>query len=172
MIFIWDVNFKVVVIFSLVNLKVWLVSFKSDAIQSSLAQHHLWAFHEIVHYVFKNWNEILWINCKKVNFFICDHLESWISLNEINLSPHFWNFMILTPFSCFLINFKEKNRIWRSHDQSLIKQKIHRSKIFIRNFLTFEFFWILRINCESMTLSVKCIAIICNRAVKRFDWKI
>ena len=142
MIFIWNVYFKVMVISSLVNLEIWLVSFKSYTVQSFFSQHHLWAFHKIIHHVFKNWNEFFRINSKKINFLICYYLKSCVSLNKVNLTSHFWNFMILSPFSCILINFKEKNWVWRSHNQSLIKEKIHWSKILICNFFTPELFWI------------------------------
>jgi hypothetical protein len=158
--------------FSLVNLKVWLVCFKSYAVQSSWAKHHLWALHKIVHDVFKNWNQFFRINRKKVNFLICYHLKSSVSLNIINLSSHFWNFVIFSPFSGIFINFKEKNWVWRSNNQSLIKEKIHWSKIWICNFFTLKLFWILRTDGKSMALSVKCIAIICIRAIKRFYRKI
>lgn len=158
--------------FSLVYLKVWLVSFKSYAVQSFFAEHHLWALHKIVHDVFKNWNKIFRIYCKKVNLLICYHLKSSISLNKINLSSHFWNFVIFSPFSGIFINFKEKNWVWRSNNQSLIKEKIHWSKIWICYFFALKLFWILSTDCKSMALSVKCIAIICNRAIKRFNRKI
>ena len=78
-----------------------------DAESLGGAEHHLGALHVVVHYILKSWLKCLLVDEVEVNFFICDNLDSLVSLDEVDLTSHVVELLILSPSSSLLILFEE-----------------------------------------------------------------
>lgn len=165
-------NLEIVEAFPYINWEVWLVCFKADAISNLGAKHHLWATHKVVHHVLELWVKSLLINHIKVNFFVCGNLDSNVSLNEVNLSAHFWDLVVLFPEASFFVNLEEENRAGGSDDESLVEKQVHSSQIGVGNLLGRARLWILCINGEAMTLSIESMAVSSHSTIERFDWEV
>ena len=154
------------------NWEIWLVCLECDAVSYQRAEHHLWTIHEIVHNIFKLWHKSHFIDQIKVNFLICGNLKSDITFDEVNVTSHFWNNMILCPKMGFWIYFEEQNRTWRSNNECLIKQEVHWTKICRGNLFAERNFRILRIDSETMTLSVESVNLVIDRTIEGFHWEV
>ena len=92
-----------------VDLEAWLICFVGNTIADSGTKHHLGALHEVVHHVFKSWLKRLLIDEIEINFLIGCDLYSHVSANEIDLTSHLLELVILLPVACFFINFEKED---------------------------------------------------------------
>jgi len=122
-------NFEVVEILSRVNLEPRLVCFKGNSVEYSSTEHHLRARHKVIHAILKSWKKGFLVDYVEENSLISSHLDSNIASDEVNLSSHFLESVILLPEASLRIDFKEKNGAGRSHDQSLIEEQVHRAQV-------------------------------------------
>lgn len=159
-------------VFSRVKGETWLVCFVGYTISDSCTKHEIRALHVVVHHVFKRRLESFFVYHIKVYFFICDNLNSYITSDEVNLSSHIVKLFILHPKVCFFIFFEEKNWTWWSYNESLVKEKIHGSKIRISDLFNWAFNWFKSIDSQAISLAVKCSAILGHWWVKWLYWEV
>ena len=124
-----DGNFEVVEILSGVNLEPRLVCLEGNSVKHSSTEHHLRASHKVVHAILKSWNECLLVDYVEVNSLISSDLDSNIASNEVNLSSHLLEPVILLPEASLLINFEEEDGAGGSDDQSLVEEQVHRAQV-------------------------------------------
>ena len=87
----------------------WLTCLVANQKPHKFTNHHHGAVHKVVHHIFTGRHECLLVDQEEVNLIICDNLEPDITFDEVNLSPHVLDLMILLPQSGFWVNFEEQD---------------------------------------------------------------
>ena len=70
-----------------INIEIFLIRLKGNAVLDFAAEHHLVAIHEIVHDAFKIRHEGLWVDQEEVDFLIGGYLDSFITFYEVYETP-------------------------------------------------------------------------------------
>lgn len=111
-------NFEVMVVLLGVESKARLTDLDCDTKSNEGSEHHYGTAHVVIHYVFKFRLESFFIHNEKVNFFVCNDLNSYVSFNVENLTLYIL-LVVLNPFICLNIFLEEQHGAWTSNHQSL-----------------------------------------------------
>jgi hypothetical protein len=80
-----------------VDLESGLVGLESETVSYSGTEHHLGALHKIVHTILKSWHESLLVDEIEIDSVIRGHLDPNVTFDEIDLTSHFLELVILFP---------------------------------------------------------------------------
>lgn len=67
-----------------VDIKASLVILKSDSVPDSATEHHLWAVHEVEHYILQHWHQSLSVHEIEEDPLICANLDSYVALDVVD----------------------------------------------------------------------------------------
>lgn len=167
-----DIDLVIMVELPCVNAELRLILFVRYAVLFSWPKHKLRTFQEVLHSVFKLWDQSLFINDVEVDNLIGCHLNSNIATDKVYLPPHVFERVVFGPFACLWWNLEKLYRWRRSCDQSFLKEQIHVAHILICDLLKFEFTKIIWVNSHALSLAVKSVTFFSLIRVKRFDWEV
>ena len=102
--------FEVMVVLPGIDLESWLVSFVSNTVSYSGAEHHLGALHEVEHHVFKSGFECLFVDQVEVDLVISRNLDPNIAADKIDLATHLLKLVILGPVAGFFVDLEKQDR--------------------------------------------------------------
>lgn len=101
-------NFEVMVVLLGIESKARLTDLDCDSKSNERSEHHYGTAHIVIHYVFKLRLKSFFIHNEKVNFFICNDLNSYVSSNVENLTLYIL-LVVLHPFICLKIFLEEQH---------------------------------------------------------------
>ena len=131
-------NFEVVAVLSAVDREVRLVCLEGHAESDFGSEHHNRALHVVVHDVFESWLEGFLADFVEINVFVGANLDSNVASDEVNLSSHLFQLVVLFPEMGLLVNLEEKNGTGGSDDERFVEKKVHVSKILISDLFKSE----------------------------------
>lgn len=80
---LWKAGREIVRESTSINGEPWLTCFVRDGILNVCSEHHLRTFHEIAHYIIKDWLQGLSVDSVKVNLFIRGDLEALVTFDKV-----------------------------------------------------------------------------------------
>lgn len=92
-----------------IDCETWLVCFVGDGKSDEFTNHHHGATHEVIHHIFESWHQRFLAHQEEEYFFICDNLESYVSSDEVDLSSHIVNSVVLFPKISLFVDSEEQN---------------------------------------------------------------
>ena len=102
-------HFEIMIASSGVDGETWLACLVADQELHELTYHHHGAVHKVVHHIFTGRHECLLIDQEEVNLLICDNLKPDVSLDEVDLTSHVLDLVVLLPLSAFWIDLEEQD---------------------------------------------------------------
>lgn len=99
------------IVTSSVDSEIFLTSLVADSESYSTPEHHLRAFHKVIHTVLQCWHKCFLINHIEVDHLIRNDLDSNVASDKVDLTSHFINFVVLGPLVCLGVYFEEQKRV-------------------------------------------------------------